>query len=86
MTFNDLFLCRFGGNGSVLNIHEHTSSDHTYNVTAGLMRDEAIDLFRQFYNGENQRGEPRTFFNCFIACVNNTTIVPIRYNTYYCFV
>lgn len=52
-------ICRFGGNGSVLNIHEHSSSDHTYNVTSGLMRDEAVDLFRQFYNGENERGETR---------------------------
>lgn len=51
-----VIICRFGGNGSVLNIHEHSSSDYTYSVTAGLMRDEAVDLFRLFYNGENQRG------------------------------
>lgn len=41
----------------MLNIHEHGSSDAAYEVTPGLMRDEAIGMFRQFYNGENERGE-----------------------------
>mmetsp|Transcript_23231 Transcript_23231/g.39354 ORF Transcript_23231/g.39354 Transcript_23231/m.39354 type:complete len:106 (-) Transcript_23231:649-966(-) len=46
---------RFGGNGSVLDIHKHSSSHHTYVVAPGLMRDEAISLFRKFYDGENER-------------------------------
>jgi tRNA(Arg) A34 adenosine deaminase TadA len=54
---NNITQRRFGGNGSVLSIHEDKSSDHTYEVTAGLMRDEAIGLFRQFYSGENERGK-----------------------------
>ena len=76
-------ICRFGGNGSVLNIHEHSSSDHTYNVTSGLMRDEAVDLFRQFYNGENERGETRN------VCINDVQCTVLSHlivviNAFFC--
>lgn len=41
----------------MLHIHKDASADHNYEVTAGLLREEAIGLFRQFYNGENERGD-----------------------------
>ena len=47
---------RFGGNGSVLNLHEENGSHPSYQVTAGLLRENAIRLFREFYSGENDRG------------------------------
>lgn len=46
---------RFGGNGSVLRVHDYSSSPKNYEVTAGLKGDEAIALFRRFYNGENKK-------------------------------
>lgn len=64
---NIVFGChndRFGGCGSVLNIHTDTIgvpneglSSHfdlpVLGVSSGLMRDEAISLLQEFYEGEN---------------------------------
>ena len=49
---------RFGGNGSILPIHnndEYTAADHQYEVITGMMKDEAIALFQRFYESENRR-------------------------------
>ena len=49
---------RFGGNGSILNVHSDDclAEGNTYTVEAGLMRDEAIEVFQNFYTTENRRG------------------------------
>jgi tRNA-specific adenosine deaminase 2 len=47
---------RFGGNGSILSIHNSTAlSAHSYDVVAGVMKDDAILLFQNFYECENRR-------------------------------
>ncbi|CAK4650836.1 hypothetical protein LEN26_007924 [Aphanomyces euteiches] len=50
---------RFGGNGSILSLHESNalSSNHHvgYPITHGLMKNEAIALLKDFY----ERGNPR---------------------------
>ena len=47
---------RFGGNGSILSIHaDQELSIHSYEVIAGLLKDEAIELFQRFYESENRR-------------------------------
>lgn len=48
---------RFGGNGSILSVHEANASlEHLkYKVTSGIMREEAIALFQNFYESENRR-------------------------------
>ena len=49
---------RFGGNGSILPIHnvdEYTAPDQQYEVITGMMKDEAIELFQRFYESENRR-------------------------------
>ncbi|CAM9546611.1 unnamed protein product [Ectocarpus sp. 12 AP-2014] len=46
---------RFGGCGSVLSIHDGSlpMSGHTYPCHSGLLADEAIALFKQFYSRQN---------------------------------
>ena len=46
---------RFGGNGSVLRIHDSDQygTPATYGVTSGILRHRAVDLFRRFYAQEN---------------------------------
>ena len=47
---------RFGGNGSILSIHNRKDySEHNYDVVSGLLKDEAIELFQRFYESENRR-------------------------------
>ena len=51
---------RFGGNGSILSVHQslrppHLSGHHAYPVHAGILKSEAIALFQEFYNKENRR-------------------------------
>ena len=48
---------RFGGNGSILSVHKDSRMKgfDTYEVTGGVMHNEAIDLFRRFYTTENRR-------------------------------
>lgn len=55
--FND----RFGGNGSILSVHcDETIAGSKYPITHGVMKDEAIGVFRQFYDTENRRApEPK---------------------------
>jgi len=43
---------RFGGNGSILSIH---NGEDGYRVERGLMEKEAIAIFQQFYESENRR-------------------------------
>ncbi len=46
---------RFGGNGSILSVHEDTecSQLHRYPIQTGLLKKESIDIFQQFYSKEN---------------------------------
>ena len=48
---------RFGGCGSILNLHSPTAikaqSHLGYPVVSGLLEDEAIRLLRSFYDREN---------------------------------
>lgn len=46
---------RFGGNGSVLDIHTNSKygTPHQYDVTAGVLKEEAIEMFRRFYSQTN---------------------------------
>jgi len=52
---------RFGGNGSILSIHQPCFGDnllsghHAYPVHAGILKHEAISLFQEFYTTENRR-------------------------------
>lgn len=49
---------RFGGNGSILNVHEDgekLEDHHSYSVTSGVMANEAIEIFQRFYVTENKR-------------------------------
>ena len=49
---------RFGGNGSVLNVHKRnvkTGGQSTYEVVSGIMENDAIALFQTFYSLENSR-------------------------------
>ncbi|BAO39700.1 tRNA-specific adenosine deaminase subunit TAD2 [Kluyveromyces marxianus] len=53
---------RFGGNGSILSIHNDTSTvkDNIYVSIPGILRKEAIMLLRYFYVRENERApKPR---------------------------
>lgn len=47
---------RFGGCGSILNVHEASHLRHQYVAQAGLMEAEAVALFKNFYARENQHG------------------------------
>lgn len=47
---------RFGGCGSILNVHEAPHLRHRYVAQAGLMEEEAVTLFKNFYARENQQG------------------------------
>lgn len=49
---------RFGGNGSILSVHEDghkLAGYHSYDVTSGVMAEEAIAIFQRFYVTENKR-------------------------------
>lgn len=51
---------RFGGNGSILSIHEDAVDSkfdnyHAYSVLSGVCKEKAVDLFQRFYNTENRR-------------------------------
>ena len=47
---------RFGGNGSILSIHDKKDlNQNSYEVAAGIMKEEAIELFQRFYESENRR-------------------------------
>ena len=48
---------RFGGNGSVLSVHiDQSKNDRMlYKVIPGILEDEAIGLFHEFYKLENTR-------------------------------
>lgn len=46
---------RFGGNGSILQVHKATCSSAGYAIECGLMESEAIELFQRFYESENRR-------------------------------
>lgn len=47
---------RFGGNGSILPIHNNPQyNEQPYEVVSGIMKDEAVGLFQRFYESENRR-------------------------------
>ncbi|KAL7996985.1 putative cytidine and deoxycytidylate deaminase domain, cytidine deaminase [Plasmopara halstedii] len=53
---------RFGGCGSVLNLHERSALPESkchrgFPCVSGILKDEAISLLRNFYNSENPRVE-----------------------------
>jgi tRNA-specific adenosine deaminase 2 len=48
---------RFGGNGSILSIHQDPETDgmDVYQVHSGILKEEAIAVFQRFYESENRR-------------------------------
>mmetsp|Transcript_9497 Transcript_9497/g.14324 ORF Transcript_9497/g.14324 Transcript_9497/m.14324 type:complete len:82 (-) Transcript_9497:94-339(-) len=49
---------RFGGCGSVVSVSTGSympPGSHKFNTIGGLMKDDAIELFKQFYAGENTK-------------------------------
>jgi tRNA-specific adenosine deaminase 2 len=44
---------RFGGNGSILSIHNDLP--HKYEVEAGFLKEQCIEVFQRFYESENRR-------------------------------
>ncbi|KAJ1399659.1 tRNA specific adenosine deaminase [Ochromonadaceae sp. CCMP2298] len=46
---------RFGGNGSILSVHNTHLADTRYGVCSGLLAGEAVALFQRFYESENRR-------------------------------
>mmetsp|Transcript_33153 Transcript_33153/g.33762 ORF Transcript_33153/g.33762 Transcript_33153/m.33762 type:complete len:83 (+) Transcript_33153:404-652(+) len=48
---------RFGGTGSILNVHSDSIYDSSsgFSVTKGILEEEAIQLFKIFYTQENYR-------------------------------
>lgn len=57
---------RFGGNGSILSIHQDTCTTpyNNYNIVPGILRREAIMLLRYFYVRENENApKPRAKSN-----------------------
>lgn len=47
---------RFGGNGSILSVHNNTElSAHSYEAVSGLLKDRCIEIFQRFYESENRR-------------------------------
>eukprot|EP01041_Mallomonas_annulata_P012405 gene12405-26099_t len=48
---------RFGGNGSILNVQQDNvyGTCNGYTITPGILRNEAIELFKDFYSQENKR-------------------------------
>ena len=48
--FND----KFGGCGSVFSLHQDASPFKPYNITCGILAEEAVFLLRQFYVCENE--------------------------------
>ncbi|CAM9180675.1 unnamed protein product [Choristocarpus tenellus] len=49
---------RFGGCGSVLSVHDGSlpTSEDLYPCKPGVLAEEAIKLFKIFYNRENTKG------------------------------
>jgi hypothetical protein len=55
---------RFGGNGSVLSVHNSPHPRHPpYEAVQGYLRDESIMILRRFYLTENKNGVS-PFFRC----------------------
>jgi tRNA-specific adenosine deaminase 2 len=46
---------RFGGNGSILRVHDGLAGVQKYDAIPGILCDEAINLFQTFYSTENRR-------------------------------
>lgn len=47
---------RFGGNGSILPIHNNAQyNTQCYDVVTGVLKEEAVELFQRFYESENRR-------------------------------
>jgi tRNA-specific adenosine deaminase 2 len=47
---------RFGGNGSILSVHNRDDlADSKYGICSGLLAEEAVGLFQRFYESENRR-------------------------------
>ena len=48
---------RFGGNGSILSVHNERTCNggHSYDAFGGIMEEEAVNIFRRFYDTENRR-------------------------------
>lgn len=46
---------RFGGNGSILSIHNDNHGCYCYDIITGVMNKEAVDIFQTFYESENRR-------------------------------
>ena len=46
---------RFGGNGSILKVHEGLCGVNKYDAISGLLHEKAINLFQRFYSTENRR-------------------------------
>ena len=57
---------RFGGCGSILNVHEAPHLRHRYVAEAGLMEAEAVGLFKSFYARENQQGRRKGMRFCWL--------------------
>ncbi|CEP62082.1 tRNA(adenine34) deaminase LALA0_S04e07360g [Lachancea lanzarotensis] len=73
---------RFGGNGSILKIHQDSSTapKNKYWSLPGLLRREAIMLLRYFYVRENERSpKPRTKAN---RKLDLTTFPPMDWSSY----
>ena len=48
---------KFGGCGGVLDVRNNGEGPPGYEVTGGILREEAIMLLRRFYVQENEKGE-----------------------------
>ena len=50
---------RFGGNGSILSVHSDAllCGGAPYEVKSGVLLEEAVAVFQQFYTTENRRGK-----------------------------
>ncbi len=46
---------RFGGNGSILRVHDGLAGVQKYDAISGILCDKAINLFQTFYSTENRR-------------------------------
>ena len=65
---------RFGGNGSILSIQDEPRffpHRPAYEVTSGVLQEEAIAVFQDFYTSENRRGA----CNLVMTCVSFICIV-----------
>lgn len=87
---------RFGGCGSILNVHEAQHAPHRYPAQGGMMEKEAVALFKTFYARENHQGNSesicvsvyvsnvrgREVFDPTLTClIDSKTSCPIRTHT-----